>query len=385
MVCEMRRLLILIWFIPALCWGQIEKNKVIGVGDFGIWKNCSTPEAEAGTDVEMYTGTAAIAMTGATAEGDYETVAWSGGTGKGTWTQNDDPALAVFTPSINTGTFTATLTLTGCGQTITDTRTVAWYNPYLATLMARMSVPISTTTDKYVNSIVIDTLQYYHIACNTNSATDTLDFYYDFVMPNSQAATLDWIRQAITATLVNSPTHTAYQGYTTDGASSYIKANYNPGTDSVHWAVNSASTGVYIRTNDMTNGNYLYGIDDGTNSVFSITKITYLRNRINSGNNFDVAIDNQGFTILTRQNSSTIVYADNGNSYSTASNTVGASPNQASGIYIGANNSSGSAGSYTANQFSFAFGGGQLTETQKTKLYLIQEWKLDQYGFGVNP
>jgi hypothetical protein len=71
-----------------------------------------------------------IAMTGATKGGTSSSVIWSGGTGLGTWTQNDNPALATFTPSVISGSFTATLTVTGtaaCGGVIaTGTRTITW-------------------------------------------------------------------------------------------------------------------------------------------------------------------------------------------------------------------------------------------------------------------
>src|SRR5436190_21004192 len=68
-------------------------------------------------------------MTGATATGTYSgTPTWSGGVGSGTWTQNADPALATFTPSTASGSFTATLTLTGANgcSNATATRTITW-------------------------------------------------------------------------------------------------------------------------------------------------------------------------------------------------------------------------------------------------------------------
>jgi gliding motility-associated-like protein len=71
-------------------------------------------------------------MTGATASGTYSgNPTWSGGGGLGTWTQNADPALATFIPSQVSGSFTATLTLTGtngCADD-SDTRLITWYDP----------------------------------------------------------------------------------------------------------------------------------------------------------------------------------------------------------------------------------------------------------------
>ena len=72
------------------------------------------PVASAGTAINSCSGTAAIAMTGATATGNSNS--WSGGTGMGTWTQNADPALATFTPAVSGGSFIATLTVMGMGS-----------------------------------------------------------------------------------------------------------------------------------------------------------------------------------------------------------------------------------------------------------------------------
>jgi gliding motility-associated-like protein len=97
------------------------------------WYN--PPAANAGPDISTCTGTAAIPMTGATASGNYSgTPTWSGGTGLGTWTQNANPALATFTPSVTSGSFTATLTLTGANgcPDDTDTRLITWSTPPVA-------------------------------------------------------------------------------------------------------------------------------------------------------------------------------------------------------------------------------------------------------------
>lgn len=84
------------------------------------------PVATAGGDISTCTGMSAIPMTGAAASGTYTgTPTWSGGAGSGTWAQNANPALATFTPSTPSGSFTATLILTGCSN-VTATRTITW-------------------------------------------------------------------------------------------------------------------------------------------------------------------------------------------------------------------------------------------------------------------
>jgi len=91
-----------------------------------------TPVAIAGPDISRcdLNPLAPIAMTGASSSGTYSSQIWTGGTGLGTWTQNANPALATFTPSVSYGTFTATLTLTGTGacsgSNSVVTRLVEW-------------------------------------------------------------------------------------------------------------------------------------------------------------------------------------------------------------------------------------------------------------------
>ncbi|MBS1612004.1 MAG: hypothetical protein JST49_04230, partial [Bacteroidetes bacterium] len=98
------------------------------------------PTVDAGNNVASCGGTTAISMTGATAGGSYSANTWSGGAGLGNWAQNANPALATFTPTTASGSFTATLSLTGsggCGN-VSDTRTISW-NSSLTGLAATLS------------------------------------------------------------------------------------------------------------------------------------------------------------------------------------------------------------------------------------------------------
>jgi len=256
--------------------------------------------------------------------------------------------------------------------------TTVSYNAAAKALFDRMDVQPPKKL-KGVISTMFDTLQAYHI-------DDSLDFFFYHGMHTSQSATLDWIRTSTTATLVNSPTFTAYEGYTTDGASSYLKTNYNPGTDAVHYRLNSASMGVYIRTNNIVDAKWLNGITDGTNNSYIRLSTTNLRYKQNSAAQIlDIAhsSDISGFTVITRTASSTLAYSRNGAVYSIGGNNSGAIPNQANGIYVGCLNDEGSPNYYTANQFLCEFGGGQLTELQKTKIAYIINWAATQYGKNI--
>jgi len=85
-------------------------------------------------------------MTNASATGTYSSVSWSGGAGLGTWTQNANPALATFTPSVNVGSFAAMLTLTGTGACSGTNSTMyvllhGAMQPLSMPVLTRVSVP----------------------------------------------------------------------------------------------------------------------------------------------------------------------------------------------------------------------------------------------------
>ncbi|EIA08539.1 ice-binding family protein [Flavobacterium frigoris] len=93
----------------------------------------TTPTSTAGNAISTCTGLNAITMTGATAGGTYSGNTWSGGVGSGAWSQNANPALATFTPTTSSGSFTAILTVAGSGSCSgtnpISTRTITWETP----------------------------------------------------------------------------------------------------------------------------------------------------------------------------------------------------------------------------------------------------------------
>jgi hypothetical protein len=104
------------------------------------------PTANAGGNISLCTATPLnpIAMTGASAGGTFSAATWTGGGGLGAWAQNANPALATFTPSTPSGSFIATLTVTGslgcAGTNPTSTRTISWGQTPTAAAGAIISV-----------------------------------------------------------------------------------------------------------------------------------------------------------------------------------------------------------------------------------------------------
>lgn len=114
------------------------------------------PTATSGTATTTC-GTDPHPMTGASASGTYSSVAWTGGVGNGTWsnTSTTNPELWTFTPNAGySGSFTATLTVTGsgfcAGTNPTATRTITITAPPTANagsdiISCNGSSPISMT------------------------------------------------------------------------------------------------------------------------------------------------------------------------------------------------------------------------------------------------
>jgi gliding motility-associated-like protein len=102
------------------------------------------PTISAGPNYAGCSGTAPIPMTGAVATGTYSSATWSGGSLLGNWTQNMNPALATFTPSVASGSFTATITLTGANgcADVSATKTISWQTPISGNVITPPSVTI---------------------------------------------------------------------------------------------------------------------------------------------------------------------------------------------------------------------------------------------------
>ena len=66
------------------------------------------------------------------------------------------------------------------------------------------------------------------------------------------------------ATLVNAPAFVADQGYTGDGATSYMNLQFTPSTQGTNFVQNSASMGFYSRTDSIQGNKVDLGSDNGT-------------------------------------------------------------------------------------------------------------------------
>jgi hypothetical protein len=105
------------------------------------------------------------------------------------------------------------------------------------------------------NQLIID--------LKTAGVWDKLDVYYVFAHDGqSEFGTLNWKNPLLhQATLFNSPTFTANQGFAGNGSSSYIRTNFNPFTNGVNYQLNNASRYCFVRI--PVNSQYIDGVANG--------------------------------------------------------------------------------------------------------------------------
>lgn len=251
------------------------------------------------------------------------------------------------------------------------------YNDSALVHFNRMDVAPSADL-KAAYSTFYDTIQYSDI-------DDSCDCIYNFGAETAQQGLLDLIDRNRTATAVNSPTFTAYEGFTGNGTTSYIKTNYSTDQDAVNYKLNSASLAVFVRTNNIVDNKYFAGVL-GTASYFRILiRTASIQNTINGLSNFYISHGNDisGYTIITRVDASNVKYARNFNGYTNVADASSAIPDQADGIYVLALNNRGSAAGYSTNQVFGVAVCAQLSEVQAQVLARAWERFLDTFNKGI--
>lgn len=167
------------------------------------------------------------------------------------------------------------------------------------------------------------------------------------------------------ATLVNSPSWTQYEGWTGDGATSYISTNYNPTLDASQFVLNDSSIFAYMRTND-TNNRTAIGAWDGVspNRTFTLIRgqsggTTCFGYMTENGAGLSPATDLVGLSHVKRTASNAQSYWKNGSSVASNAAVSTAFPNK--DLYLLARNSNGSMDTPTVAQGSiFGAGAGSI-------------------------
>jgi hypothetical protein len=175
-------------------------------------------------------------------------------------------------------------------------------------------------------------------------------------LSNNIAARTSFVNPSSTIiTAVNSPTFTANQGYQGNGTTSYLNSNFIPSTQGVKYTLNSASYGVYSRTNSD-----ISAVDFGSFNV------SFTQARLRQGNIFYGDISSTGSAITFANTSSLGLHIVNrsGGVISLNKNgvqlaTVGQAATTLSTInqYILARNQNGTADNFSSRQHALSFAG----------------------------
>lgn len=183
---------------------------------------------------------------------------------------------------------------------------------------------------------------------------------------------------------VNSPSFSIYRGFTSNGTTSYLSTQFNLGTEGVNYTQNSASIGVYSRTNASDLGLHDMGcVNSGTDRVFLQSRSgTNFAGRINDADGDVISnSDSRGFFIINRSGGSATQYYKNGTNLKNGTTSSTAVPSMV--IYILCRNGNGTPADFSTKQLSFAFVGGSLSSQDVKNFNSCLERLLDYLGAGV--
>lgn len=220
----------------------------------------------------------------------------------------------------------------------------------------------------------------------TDGIYSKIDEMWLFAM-NTEGNALKGMKGYKNCIAVNNPTFTAYKGFTGNGSSSYLNTNFNLRNDGISFTQNSASFGLYNRTQMSTasttraeGGSYTTTSTNVTviRTYFTTSVATALVNSSGSGNAISIT-NSQGFFIATRTGSTYYAYKNGSGTSGTDTSQLPANNN----LFLLCLNANGSPFRYSTAELAFAFVGGYLNGTEVSNFTTRLETLLDALGAGV--
>ena len=211
------------------------------------------------------------------------------------------------------------------------------------------------------------------------------DLLHIYAAPSTNAARTNLLRDTTIALSVNSPTFTAYRGYQGNGSSSYIRTQFNLASDSLVYAQNAASVGIWSLTNRAANSKAAYGASDGATKnthAYLLYPTSDIYARLNGPEGAGIVNTSgrsDGFFLSNRSGSTERQLYRNGVS-------MGAYPASASaallsqGMYVSANNINGTASGHSSDEIAAFWLGTSLDATEQADLYAILSGYLTSAG-----
>lgn len=171
---------------------------------------------------------------------------------------------------------------------------------YVAVLNRAITLGYSLPTFSQIikqNQLVVD--------LKAGGVWNKLDVLYIFANDGgSDFATLNWKSPALyQATLVNSPSFTANQGFVGNGSSSFINANFNPSTNGVNYTLDNASISTYVFSAGFSP---IAGSLGGDNRLALGSSASNYRLNTSSGLNSSFSFDGTGLKSFNRRTSTNL-------------------------------------------------------------------------------
>lgn len=136
----------------------------------------------------------------------------------------------------------------GVGKSVWTAESV--YEDELNTYISGLAIPLSTGQKTLLNNFIITLKTDLSIA----NLSEAFDVMHIFAGETQESSLKNLVKNAHHCTIVGgTQTFTALEGFTGDGAGSYLKTDYNPSTQGVRYALTDAHIAVYYRTDGGVN------------------------------------------------------------------------------------------------------------------------------------
>ncbi|MEM9116953.1 MAG: hypothetical protein AAGD09_03615 [Cyanobacteria bacterium P01_F01_bin.56] len=234
-------------------------------------------------------------------------------------------------------------------------------------------------------SAQLDAINDFVVSNKANGIWAKLDLVWLLAANNTADSATDMTGNGFSFTN-NGMTFTASQGYQGNASSAYLLTDYNPDTDGINYTQNSASIGIYSRTNNTTDA-VDFGVRGPNHRVFIQAYETA------QGVDISVAINQDssevfgtpatdGCLVLARTASNDARYYRNGTQVGSTITTASTGVADAN-LEVGVYNNNGTRQEYSDREYALAFAGGGLTSSEVTDLSASIETFLDAFGAGV--
>ena len=186
-------------------------------------------------------------------------------------------------------------------------------------------------------------------------------------LSNQIAARISFVNPTSTAiTEVNSPTWTAYEGYTGNGTSAYLDSNFSLAYSSVKYTQNSASIGFYSRNNIGSENSVYMGGTSGVNVTYCTPYYSILGSlfTINAGSNTILSGGVTTTGLLASVRTGANLNSGYRNGVSVISDTISSQALTNYNLFILCRSVANSPSLFTSNQISLSFiGSGAINQS----------------------